>query len=35
MNKISGFNLTFDGPYSNEFSGTSVSVVIVVAEKAA
>lgn len=32
---LPGFNLTFDGPYSNEFSGTSVSVVIVVAEKAA
>lgn len=30
---LPGFNLTFDGPYSNEFSGTSVSVVIVVAEK--
>lgn len=32
---LPGFRLTFDGPYSNEFSGTSVSVVIVVAERAA
>ncbi len=30
---LPGFSLTFDGPYDNEFSGTSVSVVIVVAEK--
>lgn len=30
---LPGFNLAFDGPYSNEFAGTSVSVVILVADR--
>lgn len=32
---LPGYTLTFDGPHDNAFAGTSVSVVIVVAERAA
>lgn len=30
---LPGFSLAFDGPYSNEFAGTSVSVVIMTADR--
>ena len=31
---VEGLNVVYDGPYNNQFSGTSTSVTIMVGEKA-